>query len=102
MLIISPVQVGEVRCTNMEKWFSPEDTAARSAQLPEHYREVAEKCGACFMKASDFAKTAEDGIHITNDSHVSFAKTVSNEVRDMLEKQYPDGDWSDTNARPNC
>ena len=36
LLIMSPVQVGEVAGSPMENWFPAEGTRERSAQLPEH------------------------------------------------------------------
>ena len=84
LLIISPVQVGEIAGTSMEKWFDAKGTAERSSALPELYRAVAKKYGAAFMEASSVAGTSEDGIHMANDSHEPFAAAIADKVRDIL------------------
>lgn len=50
LLIMSPVQVGEIAGSPMENWFPAEGTRERSAQLPELYKAIAEKYGADFWR----------------------------------------------------
>lgn len=84
LLIVSPVQVGQIAGTSMESCFSPAGTAEKSAALPALYREIAKKYGAEFLEASTVARTAEDAIHIHNDSHRDFALAVAEKVRLLL------------------
>lgn len=86
LLIMSPVQVGTVKGSIMERWFSPEDTQERSAALPALYREIADTYGAAFLEASSVAKTAPDAIHIDNDSHLSMAIAVAAQVLNLTKE----------------
>lgn len=85
LIIISPVQVGTVKGTDMENWFPSEGTGERSMQLPALYKEIASKYGSEFLEASSVAKTAEDAIHIDNASHRDFALAVAGKIRLVLE-----------------
>lgn len=84
LLIISPVQVGTIRGSNMENWFPAVGTEERSRMLPGLYKQIASKYNCEFLEASSVAKTAKDGIHIENDSHESFAKTVAEQIKKLL------------------
>lgn len=83
-LLISPVQVGKVEGTDMEKWFPAVGTRERSAMFPVLFKEIADKYGIEFMEASKAAKTAADAIHIANDSHQSFAQAVAWKIEELL------------------
>ncbi len=77
ILLLSPVQVGRVKGSVMERWFPAEGTCERSAELPKLYHEIAERYGADFLEASLAAKTAPDAIHIDNESHLSLARAIA-------------------------
>lgn len=83
ILLISPVSVGTVKGTEMEKWFPAEGTVERSACFPELYREIARKYRTAFLEASTAAETAADAIHIASHSHRSFACAVAQKVREL-------------------
>lgn len=85
LLLISPVQVTELKGSVMENWFPAGSTEERSARLPALYSAIACKYGAEFMEASSAAKTADDAIHIANESHEAFAEAVAGKVRGLLE-----------------
>lgn len=85
LLIISPVQVGQVAGSPMENWFPAEGTQERSAQLPSFYKAVADRCGAEFLEASAVARTAVDAIHIDNTSHRDFALAVAEKIKILLK-----------------
>lgn len=84
ILLISPVQVGCVAGTEMEKWFPRDSTAERSALFPALYREIALKYGLAFLEASSVAETAEDAIHIAKGSQRAFAGAVAEQVKNLL------------------
>lgn len=84
LLIVSPVQVGNLEGSVMERWFSASDTSLRSAKLPALYKEIAEKYGAAFLESSAVAKTASDAIHIDNDSQLPFAEAVAEKVKKLI------------------
>lgn len=84
ILLISPVQVGKVEGTDMEKWFPAEGTSERSAKFPLLFKGIADKYGIEFMEASQFAKTAPDAIHIANDSHQDFAQAVAWKIEELF------------------
>lgn len=84
LLLLSPVQVGQVKGSAMEQWFPAEGTSERSAQFPSLYYEIAKKYGTEFLKASLYAKTASDAIHIDNDSHLSLAQAIADVIRKSL------------------
>ena len=83
ILLISPVQVGTVKGSAMEKWFPAEGTAERSALLPSLYREIAERHGTAFLEASAAAETASDAIHIARRSQRAFAVAVAEKIREL-------------------
>lgn len=85
LLLISPVQVGVVKGTEMEKWFPADGTYERSAKLPALYREIANKYCVEFLEASSVAKTSIDAIHIANESNNDFAMGVAKIVTSMIE-----------------
>lgn len=88
ILLISPVLVGTVKGTPMEKWFPAEGTAERSALFPSLYREIAARHGAVFLEASSVAETAADAIHIANGSQRAFALAVAKRVRELEGGSY--------------
>lgn len=85
LLLISPVQVGQIKGSVMERWFPAEGTYERSAQLPALYYEIAKRYDAEFLEASSVAKTASDAIHIDNESHLPLAKAVAGIIQRRLK-----------------
>lgn len=84
LLIISPVQVGDLHGSVMENWFCADDTPQRSAELAHFYKAIAEKYGTAFLEASSVAETATDAIHIANESHRPFAEAVAKQIKFLL------------------
>ena len=85
LLLISPVQVGLIEGSVMERWFPAEGTYERSAQLPALYREIADRYNVDFLEASSVAKTASDAIHIDNESHLPLAKAIAEIIQRRLK-----------------
>lgn len=84
ILLISPVQVGKVEGTDMEKWFPAVGTSERSAMFPVLFKEIADKYGIGFLEASQNARTAKDAIHIANDSQQDFAQAVAWKIEELF------------------
>lgn len=90
IILISPVQVGDISGTNMEHWFPANGTKERSILFPKLFKEITEKYHIEFLEASSVAKTAEDAIHMANESHEDFACQVTQMIKNMVESVSPE------------
>ena len=62
-----------------------EDADARSYGFAAVYRETAERIGAHFINAAEFAKASiTDGIHMDADEHEKLGKAMAAKVREIL------------------
>lgn len=81
ILVVCPTKVYNI---GMAREIICQEGAAKSEQLPEYYRLIAERNGVDFMLAGDFAEpSAEDGMHWTPEGHRAMANGVLAKLREM-------------------
>lgn len=86
ILLISPIEVGQVEETWLKSVFPLPDNRERQRRFRELYSGIAERLHIDFMAAEDYAKTSPDGIHIALESHKPFALAVAAKAREILER----------------
>lgn len=85
ILVISPIRVGKVEDGPLAETFFLPNNRERQQKFRKLFSKVAEKYGAEFMAAEDYADTSHlDGIHIAEESHRPFALAVAEKLRSML------------------
>lgn len=88
ILLLSPIEVGEVECTWLKSVFPLPDNRERQKRFRELYSGIADRLQIDFMAAEDYAKTSADGIHIALESHRPFALAVAEKVRKIFEEHH--------------
>ena len=86
ILLISPIQVGNVEDTWLKSVFPMTNNRERQKKFRNLYSEIAERLGIDYMAAEDYAKTSADGIHIALESHEPFAKAIAEKAREILRR----------------
>lgn len=85
ILVVSPIRMTEGVFTS---WLSDEfdaDSIARSAQLSERYRQVAEQNGVHFLDAAaSIAADESDGIHMNAEGHAKMADLIQAKVLEIF------------------
>ena len=85
VLLISPILIGEKSENNSEADLMPRG-CEESKRLAPLYKAVAEKWGAHFMNAADYAAPSElDCEHMTAEGHAALGKAAAEKIRAILE-----------------
>ena len=84
VLLVSPVHVGE-RIEESPFGCFTRSAVERSHRFAEAYAPVAEKYGAHFLNAAEFARPSEeDQLHMDRESHRALAEALEKKIREIL------------------
>ena len=85
ILLISPILIGEIDENHFEYDLIPNghEESKRFAPL---YKAMADKCGAYFLNAADYAEPCDiDSEHMTPNGHAALGKAVAAKIKEILE-----------------
>ena len=84
ILLISPILIGEIDENNHEYDLIPHGHE-ESLKFKTVYKAMADKCGAYFMDASQYAEPSEiDSEHMTPQGHKALGEAVAAKIKEIL------------------
>jgi len=85
ILLISPIEISEVRLTFKDNDVTDSQSIDNSRKLGKHMKIVAEQLGVEFIDAAPLIQPGKvDGVHLDADGHAKMAKLVYAKVKEML------------------
>jgi lysophospholipase L1-like esterase len=83
IMLVSPilVDINAPRFTEFYTGYYDENAATQSKQLAGAIKEVAEKTGCRFVDAATVAKSGEDGLHFSEESHPTLGELLAKEIQ---------------------
>lgn len=85
ILLISPIEISEVRLTFKDNDVTDRQSIENSRQLGKHMKIVAEQLGVEFIDAAQFVQPGDvDGVHLDEKGHAQMAALVYEKVKQML------------------
>ena len=88
ILLVSPILINDKAPTFDELYggvYYDADSAAKSTQLANTLKAVADESDVRFLDASAVAAPGEDGIHFTEDAHGTLANTIESLIHDIIQ-----------------
>lgn len=84
ILLISPILVGPIGKNHFEADLIP-DGHEESMRFAPLYKAMADKCGAYFLDAAQYASPSPiDSEHMTPDGHLALGKAVADKIKEIL------------------
>ena len=83
ILLISPILIGKSRENNAEDALMP-DGHGESKKFAAEYKAMADKCGAYFLDAAQFAAPSDiDCEHMTPEGHAALGHAVAEKIKEI-------------------
>lgn len=84
VLIVSPILIGKIDESHDEYDLIP-DGHEESKRFAPLYKEMADKCGAYFMDAAQYASPSPiDSEHMTIEGHAAFGRAIAEKIKEIL------------------